>query len=252
MIVFDVRGSLDEILSHLDGVAKRHVPYALARSLTKTAQFIAAKEREEIARAFDRPTPFTLNALYVRPATKESLWAEVKIKDAATKGNPAIKYLAPEIYGGTRGPKRFEYLLQRAGILPAGWYAIPASGAQLDGYGNVKASMVNAMLSQLQAARDSLTNEPKHLKRKRNAKKRTGRYFAAIPGRDRTKHLRPGIYERLGTAWGSGIRPVFIFSARKPRYRQRFKFFEIAEQIGPMRWPIEFGLAMREALATAR
>ena len=252
MISFDVRGDANAILADLDRISKQQVPYAMARSLTKTAQFVAGKEVDVIKRSFDRPTPFTLNSLYVNPATKQKLEAFVKIKDEAFKGNAAIKYLAAEIYGGRRQNKGFEKLLQRSGVLPSGWYAIPASGAELDGYGNVRGSLITRILSQLQSARDSLTNETVKLKRSRNRTKAKGRYFVAYPGRPRTKHLKYGIYERLSAFGGSAIRPVFIFTARAPRYRQRFKFFETADHVARMRWPIEFGLAMREAIATAR
>lgn len=247
----DIRGDVKEITRHLSGMSQRHVPYAMARSLTKTAQFSALKLKEEMGRVFDRPTPFTLNSLYVSPATKQSLTASVKIKDEALKGNAAIKFLGPEIYGGSRGLKASEHLLQRAGVLPAGWAMVPASAAPLDGYGNLKRGVIQRILSQLHASRDVLANETK-ASRKRKSRKVGGRYFAAIPGRARTQHLKPGIYERFGFAMGSAIRPVLLFVPRMPSYSRRYRFFEIADQVSRMRWPIEFGLAMRQALATAK
>jgi hypothetical protein len=251
-VKFDVRGDTSEIVSHLNWLSRQQVPYALARSLTKTAQFVAIKEEQQMARDFDRPTPYTLNSLYVKPATKQRLSAEVKIKDEAFKGNPAIRFLAAEIYGGLRRRKGFENLLQKSGVLPAGWYAIPASGAPKDAYGNVSGGFINRILSQLQSARDALTNETAKLKRSRNRRRVYGRYFVAFPGRAKTKHLAFGIWERIGSFGGSTVRPVFIFTPRPPHYRQRFKFFDIADQTARMRWPIEFALAMREAIATAR
>src|SRR6185295_5301988 len=153
--------------------------------------------------------------LYVKPATKQVQVAVVKVKDEAFKGNPAVRYLFPEITGGTRNLKGFEKLLQRAGVMPSGWYAIPTSAAPFDAYGNVPGSVVMRILSQLQAARDSLTNESASLKAKRNRTKRNARYFAVNPATERGK-LKPGIYERLGSAWGSGIRPIFLYTQKPP------------------------------------
>lgn len=248
---FDVRGDVKQITEHLNSLSKRHVPFALAASLTKTAQFTSGKLRDEMKRSFDRPTPFTLNSLYVSPATKQNLSASVKIKDEALKGNAAIKFLGPEIYGGSRSMKASEHLLNRAGVLPAGWSMVPASGAQLDGYGNLPRGVIQRILSQLSASRDSLQNATPASKR-RSRKRVGGQYFAAIPGRARTAHLKPGIYERFGFAVGSAIRPVLMFIPRMPRYRQRYKFFEIADQVARMRWPTEFAIAMRKALETAK
>lgn len=251
-MIFSVTGDTREIAEHLTSLSQRQIPYATARALTKTVQFAALKEEQAMARDFDRPTPYTLNSLYITPATKQKLQAEVKIKDEAFKGNPAIRFLAAEIYGGVRRQKGFETLLQRNGLLPSGWYAVPASGAPKDSYGNVPGSFITRILSQVRAARDALTNETAKAKRTRNRRKTYGRYFVAYPGRERTKHLTAGIYERISAFGGSTIRPVFIFTSRKPRYRQRFKFFEIADQTARLRWPLEFALAMREAMATAR
>lgn len=252
MIQYDVRGSIAEIESHLTSLGREQVPYATVVALTRSAKFAQAELTRELGRVFDRPTRYTQSAVFVRPATKARMWAEVKIKDETVKGNPAVRYLIAQIQGGSRGVKGFEKLLQRNGVMPVGWYAVPTKYIGLDAYGNVPGGVIVKILSQLQASRDSLTNENLKAKRKRNAKARAGRYFVALPGRQRTKHLKPGIYERLGTAFGSGLRPVMLFVPRAPRYAKRFRFFEIADQTARMRFPIEFAIAMREALRTAR
>jgi len=253
VLVLNVRGDVRQIERHLTATSRRHIPFALALSLTRTVQFVASKEREEMSRVFDRPTPFTLNAFFIRPATKTRLWAEVKIKDEAFKGTPAIKYLRPEIFGGVRGRKAFEKLLVRAGVLPADMVTVPGKGAELDQYGNMRPRQISQMLSDLRARRDPLQNITQRSKqrRMRSRTKRAVFYFSTYPVAKRTAHLRAGIYRRVHFGFGAAITPVLIF-VRQARYRKRFDFYRIADQVGRMRWPREFALAMREALRTAR
>lgn len=251
MMVFDVRGDVSQITRHLSRLAQEQIPYATARALTKTAQFVKSKMPAEMQSAFDRPTPYTLGATFVQPATKQRLFAVVKIRDEQTKGRAPIKYLSTEIYGGSRGQKGFELRLQDAGVMPRGWFAVPSRYLTLDRYGNVPRGLIVRILSQLQAMRDPYQNETPALRRKRNAKARLGRYFAVMPGMKRTAHLQPGIYERVGTGFGSAIRPVFVY-VQRAKYRPRLKFFERADQISRMRFPIEFALAATEAIRSAR
>jgi hypothetical protein len=168
------------------------------------------------------------------------------------KGHPAISFLGPGIYGGTRNEKGFEGLLRRANLLPPDWYAVPARGAGLDAYGNVPRSRLNQILSQLQASRDPLTRENPSKKAKRNRTAIRGRYFAVVPGAARSKHLKPGIYERLGSSFGAGLRMVFVYTQKRPSYSKRYRFFEIADQVARERWPFEFYFYMERALATMR
>lgn len=263
MLVYQVKGDIGAITQHLTGLARDQVPFATALALTRTAQFVERKEREEIPRIFDRPTRFTQNSTWVRPATKQRLWAEVKIKDESLKAVPPIKWLAPQIYGGTRELKRFEQRLVTAGAMPPGHFAVPASGADFDAFGNMSRGEIVRMLSDLQSHWDPRQNTTarSRQRRRRSRTKRPTFYFSTWPVSARTAHLRPGIYKRVGAVAGlaagitagfkTPIKPVLIF-VKRVRYRKRFRFFEIADQTARMRFPIEFALAMRQALATAR
>src|ERR1035441_633525 len=75
----------------------RQLPFATAKALTRTAQLIKAAEVDEMRRVFDRPTPWTLNSVFITPATKDNLIARVWLKQDAAKGTPAAKYLLSEI-----------------------------------------------------------------------------------------------------------------------------------------------------------
>jgi len=258
MLRFDVRGDLRAITQHLNRMHREQVPYATAVSLTRTAKFVQGEMAREIGRVFDRPKSYTQGATWVRPATKQNLAAEVLIKDQAFKSAPPIKWLAAEIYGGVRKHKAFELLLIRSGVMPANMYAVPTKAAPMDAYGNMQTAEINRLLSDVRARRDPLQNATAASKgrRIRSRTKAAYFYFSTYPVNSRTRHLAPGIYKRTAASGmvgpvRVGIKPVLLF-VRAPRYRQRLRFHQIADQVARMRWPIEFQLAMRQALATAR
>lgn len=251
MIAIKVNVDISKASRLFDNLRKDQVPFATALALTRTAQYTAAQLSAKMDEVFDRPTPYTKNALYVKPATKQVQVATVKVKDEAFKGNPAVRFLFPEISGGPRNLKGFEKLLQRSGVMPTGWYAIPTSFAKLDQYGNVPASLINQILSQLQSARDSQANESAQKRFKRNQTKRTGRYFAVMPDTERGR-LKPGIYERLTGGFGSAVRPIFVYTRKTPTYSARYDFYGMARTVATERFPIEAQLAMEKAIATAR
>ena len=241
----------------MTGLVKEQIPFATAYALTQTAKAAQKEVEREIPRVFDRPTPFTRQAIRIRPATKRRLQSEVLIKDFAAKGNPAVKWLLAQVYGGPRNLKAFEKLLARAGAMPAGWYAVPTSYAPLDQHGNVSGSSINKILSQLQAARDTSTNESAANRMSRNSvgnrsKKRLSRYFAVLPGRERTRHLKPGIYERIAFGFGSSVRPIFIYTPNAPRYKPRLRFDKIVRDTVQAQLGLQFKRGFALAARTAR
>lgn len=252
-VTVDVSGAIER----LTDLERRQVPFAIVKALTNTAQAAQREVEREIPSVFDRPTPFTLRSVYVRPATKSRLYAEVKLKDTAAKGNPAVRWMAPQVHGGARPLKAFEKLLQRAGVMPGGWYAVPTRNAPTDQYGNVRGSMIMQILSQLHASRDPTANESATVRAKRNdgrsrAKKRLSRYFSVQPGRERTRHLAPGIWERVQFGFGQSVRPVVLFVSRAPRYKVRLKFDRIVVRTVDAQIGFQFRRSLQFALATAK
>ena len=249
MITVDVTG-VESLQRDIERAGKQ-LPFALALALTRTAEMVKLEESKEMQRVFRSPTPYTLDALYLKRATKTRLEAEVWVKDASAKGTPATKYLLPEVYGGARNVKRFEALMRARGYMSANEYVVPAEGAQLDAFGNLNRGQLQKILSQLQASFDPLQRETA-TSRKRKARRRTrgGRYFiGGAPGRG--QHLARGVWERLTTGFGSGVRPVLLF-VRQPRYVPRFKFFEVAQRVVNDQLPYQAKLAVEYALRTAR
>lgn len=243
MIGVSVRANVSQVMAGLAATQRRHIPFATALALTRTAQAVLRIEQAAMVRVFDRPTPFTLNSIAVRPATKARLSAEVFFREFAGKGIAGGKYLKPEVYGGARRPKRSELALRAAGILRPDEFIVPAKGFPLDAFGNLPSGLMQRILAQLKAQRDPSLNEGAR-GRSRRRRPQAGHYF--VPGEGSA--LPRGVWERFGSR---AIRPVLIF-VREPRYRARYPFYEIAAEQSRLLFPAEFGRALARALATAR
>ena len=251
---YDVRADLKDAMRMLDGLRKDQIPFATAYALTQTAKAAQRDVESVIKQVFNAPTPYTQKAVYVRTATKQRLYAEVKLKDYSPKGVPAVRYLIHHITGGSRGHKGFENLLMKQGLMLPGQYAVPTRAAKLDAYGNVPRGTLNAILSQLQASRDVLSRETPASRARAQArrKRRVVRYFVAQAGRAKTKHLAPGIYERVGFGFGQAIRPIFVFTDTPPKYRKRFPFYETINKTIERELVPSFEAGFKIAEATAR
>lgn len=211
----------------------RQAQFAHVVALTRTAVEIKAAEQEEMRSVFDRPTSFTLNAIYVKAATKSDPEARVGIKDGSTvaaRAVPPAKYLSAEIDAGSRHLKSFEKRLQAAGAMPRGQFAVPGSAARLDGSGNISRGQIVAILSQINSAGFVFptSNDKRALANIRRALTRAGgQYFALVQPRGR---LPAGIYLRAESALGRATpRPVVLF-VKSVSYRRRLDFDGIARR----------------------
>jgi hypothetical protein len=249
MFKLSIQDNFPDIAARLQELG-RQAQFVAAVSLTRTIKDVQAGEVAEMRRVFDRPTPYALNGLYVKPATKADLEARVWVKDNPFgKGTPADRFLLPQIYGGSRGQKGMERLLERAGLMRAGWRSVPAAGAELDGYGNVKRSQITQILSQLKVQRGSgYESRATGSARSNRSIMRQGVTYFALPYARRG--LRPGIYAKRGLH-GSDIKPVFIF-VPAVQYRARQKFFEVGQRIANERFPVHFNTEFAKAKATSR
>jgi hypothetical protein len=247
----DVKAAVDYVTEEMRK-KRREVDFVTAVALTRTAKRVEAAELHEMKDVFDRPTPFTLSGTFVRPATVSNLSAEVKLKDFAGKGTPAAKYLAAQLQGGTRRPKRFERALQSLGALPPGYRAIPGAGAKVDAYGNMDRGQIVQILSYFRAFPEAGYKANMTDKRKaalaRGSKTQQGyAYFIGRPG-DR---LPLGIYQRVYFARGTAIKPILIFVS-SAMYEAIFDFDFVARITVDAAFPEEFQRALAEAEAAAR
>ena len=257
MIKVDIRG--------LDGIRKmladgnKQARYAASVALNGQAFQAMRDGRAAIQSGLDRPTRWTVTSWYVRRrATKAKLEAVVGWSDylANKQGNAADYYLAQQWTGGGRKHKAFENRLIRAGLMPAGMYAVPGRAAEelkmIDGNGNMKGSVLVAILSAVQAFRESgyTANASTRQSKRMSASKMAGRhvYWAGKPG----PNTPNGIWvldERHRKGRGR-LRPVIIF-VRAPVYRAKLNMQRIASG-AVSGFPAAFERAYAAALATAR
>lgn len=242
MIAIRVTEDLDVLKRAIGDIGARHIPFATVVALTRTAQAGKDDLREAMVREIDRPTDYTLNSVQVRPATKANPQAEISLKEFGAGIAPA-KYLRPQIQGGPRSQKRFERALQAAGLLPAGWYAVPASGAPFDAYGNVPGRFHTQILSALRASSDPMQNRTARSIKRRG--RRLAEFFVLAARRGK---LPPGIYQRYRFAMGNAVRPVFVFSGTPPTYQKRLSFYETIQLTVRNRFPAEFVKAFEQQI----
>lgn len=214
-----IKVDASDVMRSISQLANDDAPYVLAVALTRTAQQIQRVEYQVMGQVFDRPTPFTLNSLYVQPATKREPTAVVQFKEGFGSV-PAWRYLGPEVAGGARGAKSFELALQRAGLLKPGEKVVPGAGAKLDSYGNMRGGDLAAILSQLKASPDPSQNATGS--RRSRAARTKGRYFVS-----RDRGIPAGVY-LAGS--GRSITPVLLFVSATV-YGKRFPFYETGRDV---------------------
>jgi len=237
---------LDQAHNVLQQFSARRLAAAKATAATRVALQVREEVRQEMRRVFDRPTPYTLNCLFVRPATAAAPTAEVWVKDdRAGSGTPAVKYLLPQVQGGQRGTKRLEVALRAIGALPTGWLVVPGQGARLDQYGNWSRGQIIQVLSQL---RITLTagyqrNMSFSARQAIAAQRRAGgRFFVRPIGQGKA----PGIYQREFT--GRNITPVALF-VQRAQYPRRLDFDGIARTVAEREIGPQFARAVAESAA---
>lgn len=254
MFRIDIRDNLKETSAWLDDVQREQMPFATALALTRTAALVKEAELREIDDVFDRPTPYTRNSLFTKPATKRDLNAYVWLKDdRAGSGTPATQYLSPNIAGGLRTLKRFETMLRGRGLLPDGYYAVPGSAATFDAFGNMSRGQIIQILSYFKtfnvAGYSANITDKRKGKLARGTRSKVGYvYFVGRPGDGK---LPLGIWQRFNLGHGTAIKPVILF-VRSARYDAIFDFAFVAERVVEREFPRQFEAALRQALATAR
>jgi len=247
-----VRSAIAQVTADVDR-GKKQVQFATRVALTRVAKKAAGAEEREMRDTFDRPTPFTMSGLFVKPATATNLTAEVKLKDFAGKSStPAAVYMAAQIKGGGRGMKRFERALASIGALPPGYRVVPGDGAKLDSYGNMDRGQIVQILSYFRAFPEAgykanMTDKRRQSLARGSKAKQGVSYFVGRPG-DR---LPLGVYQRTHFARGTAIKAVMIF-VRSVTYQAIFDFEFVATSTVDKEFPTEFQQALAEAIATQR
>lgn len=227
---FDIRSNAREVSRWLDDTQKRQIPFATVYAMTLTARDVQSAERMVMEKVFDRPTPYALNALQVKPATKQTMVASVAFKEFG--GTPAKRFLNPEVHGGPRSRKSHERLI--APLMGGNQFAVPGKGTDRDAYGNMKGSEIKRIISQLKVSTDPMQNVTGSGKSRR--KRKNNAFF--VRGNK--------VFQRTG----AGIKPVLVF-VKAPRYRKRFPFYETAAQVVAARFAQNFEAAFQRTMANS-
>lgn len=257
MLTIDAKAMVDDVVKALN-VAESQLQFALAKAITATAQQVREAERNEMRKVFVNPTPFTLNSLYLRSATKARLQAEVWLK----WGSQPEHYLLPQIQGGARPLKRFEQRMVMNGLMGPGQRAVPAAGAKLNAYGNMSKGQIVQILSQLRTdVVSGVSQNATNSKRSRAKRSRVAYFVSRGTGsakgrgagarRATVQNLPAGVWARYTFSWGSAVKPVLLF-VNGTRYSRRFDFFKVADATVSRAFPGAFEAAARDAMRTAR
>jgi hypothetical protein len=238
MIRISTEGA-DLLGTKLSNIEKRQLPFATALALNRTAQDVKAAEVKAMKADFDRPTAFTLNSLFIKPAKKNRLEAMVWVKDYAAKAQAPTRWLLPEVMGGGRGHKRSEGLLSARGILPSGKALMPGKGMKLDGHGNISRGQLQKILSGLGAQGDKLTNSTDSKRSSGNQKS----FFVLGKGSGAM-----GIAQRTGK---KSIQMLLAFG-KTPSYSSLLDFFGIAGRVIHQRLPGHLRETLNEAVLSAK
>lgn len=217
---------------------RRREALAAVSALNATAYDIVRKDLPRtMARVFDRPTRFTLNAFRYDKATLAEPVASVVYRYGGKGARFGRRhYLVTQVEGGQRPPKAVETkLANRARALGAAGFPArlyPTAAVPRDRYGNVRTGFWNRVLSDVQAQTEQgygANRTAASLKRNRNY--RAQRFFIAGVGRSR--HLAPGVWMRRGNR----IAPVLL-GADHVDYARRFPFWQVAERAVRRRFPL--------------
>lgn len=214
------------------------VPYVKATFLTNAAQGVQGAIKKQLPVSFDRPTPFTVRSVWIKPAGKLTPKAEVYFPDsAANSGKSRREYIRPGAQGASaRAQKRSEMLLVKAGVLPSGWVTVPGGYAMrnlLDGFGNMKGQYYRQIIRnlQLKTLETRLAKPISKPSMKRAARMGVeNEFFAVTPGKNALAKgggwLPPGVYKRTGKGGRELLQ--YLKFVRKAAYQPRINIEKVA------------------------
>lgn len=162
MITLEIEDTATPYLASL----QKQLPYIAATTLNNVAFDVQKRQRERMAKVFDRPTPLVTRAWAVKKAKKTHLTAEV----GATERRQRVLQTHERGLKGRPRSKLGKYLRGK-NILMRGWYAVPVGNYRTDRYGNPSKAVTNRLIKDMEAGAFELKNS----------------------------HFKPGIYRIIAT-----------------------------------------------------
>ncbi|MBF0260444.1 MAG: hypothetical protein HQL97_01230 [Magnetococcales bacterium] len=232
--------------------AEKQVRFATSVAINRTASVAKDALKVEMAKVFDRPNPFTMNALKFNIGNKNKPKATLWFKDRFwyadgefLTGESRYKhYLEPQVYGGSRPFKNFEAALYKHLHLPKGWFAVPGMHARLDRYGNMSSGQIVQILSGLRVFGEVgyIANRSRRAGAKRT-KTNSIEYVVVHPGEAK----KPGVWIRRKDKF-----ELVLAFVKTVRYQKRFDFFGVANKTIQREIGAQFKKALADAASSAR
>ena len=222
--MISVKDNVNDVLSFTDRLSSQYT-FAVASALTATVRDVAKAMAAEVDKAFEGgAVPFTRQAFYTVPATKQRLVAEVGIKRLQAE------YLAYQVDGGTRAPKRVALRL-------------PAQ-VQLTQQGNLLPGTIGRLVARAKAGKRVTKAVGKRL----GVSNQVDLFYG-----DPADGRPAGIYKRVVQTSGQHqLIPLVLFPRTAARYRQRFDFRGLAKRQVLATFEPNLRRTWARALATAR
>lgn len=215
MIRIDLTENVEQAMQRLNVLQKQQLPFAIARSLTRTAaEFSMDALPKVMEQQIDRPTPFTKRAGRYLPATKENQTAVVYLADLQDR------YLRFQVRGGSRIQKGFERKYESIAETIASRQLVPGSGAKKDKYGNVSRYAIQRLGEEAQVKGSRI-------------------YIGELKGGGPF-----GIWRRYKTYEGKRkvgkVQAVFVEPANLPNYNERLRLQPELEKFASDRFDFHF------------
>lgn len=236
----------DQVRRAMEELPKK-AQYAAVKAMNTSMEWAQTSVRKQMRQDFDRPTQWVLNSLRIKYAKPSTMVAELAFKDINSVSSSRTMVF-PHVEGGSRHYKAMESRLMGIGLLPPGYNAVPGGAAKLDANGNMSRGQISQLLNVLGTYTESGFNKANLATVKRLAKGNVKKnvygfvYWVNPVGSGRVKHLQPGVYQRVTTAFGSSLKPILIF-VKKANYKKRLDFYGITNREINTRFESEFSRA---------
>lgn len=218
--VFDIRSNGAEVARQMRDLRYKRLPRAYLQAVERTGRYVHGALRSEMEEVFDRPTRWTLGGLRFKQPDRSRPEVRIWLEEFDDKGTAAAKFLQPQIEGGARRHKKAERALIAKGLMSPLAYAVPGRQAPLDAHGNVVASFVVRVLSDLQAFGEQ--GYRANRRGRRTGRRRTNYFF--VPGKGSS--LKPGVYWHMP----NGLLGVVFAFVSRPAYAKRFDFYGVGNR----------------------
>jgi hypothetical protein len=271
MAQISIKTNIAEVTKEFTALQRRQIPFATFLTVNKLAENSHKSFQISEISKLDRPTRYAQNMMFVnyakrsvlaeaRGGGKPNITSDVRVKDriVTKRGLVTQKEVMQHLFEtGERRGKGIEGYFIRAGFMLRGQFAVPASGAPMDSFGNVDKRFVVQLLSYLRLFNESgfranVVDRNKFSKRfaaRNKISRQSGKFF--VIKSNQISKLHPGVWTRLSTGFGKGIRPVYLF-VDAAEYRQFLDLDTTVKKVVDRDFTFEFNKAFAHALATAK